>query len=302
MDLRDGYVLAQPRLTLSAVSPDTLGKGRSRLDVGLDLAATFAGAIREQGVPPSQRDPLADANAHSVSVTWTHGVRDDLDLGVRFAVHERGGGFIDPLIDEFHQATGAGETGFAHAEYDVSGPTDDGGIFDWENQGGGLADLEVQAKWRVRDGGRDGWSAALVGRATLPTGTGAYAVGGFSAGIEAAVAKRLAAHLDLFAGVGGTAWTQDEIDGVEYETFRGFGFAALEWRPVRWGSLVLEGEIASALVANVAEFSGSHPYWGVSARIDLSPCTELVLGFAENPAEFSSTADFVLHTGVTIRF
>src|SRR6185503_19615641 len=95
IEVRDAFLLAQPRLTLPAMSPDTLGCGRSSLRVGFMWSNTFGWRQSTTGEDPLIRFYMADGEARTVDATFLRGLTDDLDVGVRVPFHWRGAGVLD---------------------------------------------------------------------------------------------------------------------------------------------------------------------------------------------------------------
>lgn len=307
VEVRDPYLLAQPRLTLPATSPDTLGGGVTSVRAQFTLGNSFGWGQDETGENPPDRQFLVDGESRTLEVVAMHGVTRDLDLGVRVPLHWRGSGLTDPIIDLFHEATSFfildnERTDFRKDAYRIEGRTYGGAVFDAGDDGGvGFGDVEAIGRWRFHDGGRDGLSAALVGRLTLPTGTGPFDPGGFGAGLQVVAAHRVARAFDVFAGVGGT-WFSDTGDmGFQYEALRGQVFAAVEWRPARTWSLVFGMDWTTALVDDVVRFHPQHFIMNLAAKIDLRSDTTLEIGFIENFVHQQSTVDVAAYVGVEFR-
>ncbi len=307
VEVRDPYLLAQPRLTLPAASPDTLGCGVTSVRVQFTLGSTFGWGQSESGETPADRQFLVDGESRTLEVVAMHGVTRDLDLGLRVPLQWRGAGFTDDIIDFFHELTSFvtmdnKRKDFRTDAFRIEGRTYAGGTFDaGQDTGVGLGDVEAIGRWRFRDGGRDGTSAALVGRLTLPTGTGPFDPGGVGAGLQLVAARRIARAFDVFGGVGGT-WFSDTHDlGITYEALRGHVFAALEWRPARTWSVVFETDYATGLVEDVVRFSPDHWVLNLSAKIDLRDDLRLELGFTENLLNQQSTVDVAGYVGFELR-
>ncbi len=307
VEVRDPYLLAQPRLTLPATSPDTLGCGVTSLRAQLTSGNSFGWGQSETGESPADRQFLVDGESRTLEVVAMRGVTPDLDLGLRLPLQWRGAGWSDPLIDTFHELTSfvtmdnmRGD--FRTNAFRIEGRTYGGDVFNADRDTGtGLGDVEAIARWRFRDGGRDGTSLAAVGRVTLPTGTGPFDAGGIGVGLQVVGARRVAPKLDVFAGVGGT-WFSDTHDmGFTYEAVRGQVFAAVEWRPARTWSLVYEMDYTTALVDDVVRFHPQHFIMNLAAKIDVRPDTVLELGFIENFIHQQSTVDIAIYVGVELR-
>jgi hypothetical protein len=303
--IRDEQLLAQPRLTLPALSPDTLGRGGWTFGTSLAIANTFSYIQDVPGESPGDRRFLIDGEAWTVDVTARRGLTADLDVTVRLPVRWRGGGILDGLIDTWHRLLhlpDGGRPQFRRNAFRVEGITTSGQSFSWTNERGiGLGELEMEGRWRFRNGGRDGWSLALVGRAALPTATEPFDGNGLGLGVQVVAAHRLGSPFDLYLGAGGTAQGGDDVRGVGYERYRGWGFLAVEWRLGRRFSLVAETDAASRLIRNIDLYPGMHWIIHGSGWIELSPHTRMHLGFTEKIKNVLSNADFGLNFGMLVR-
>src|SRR5262245_30498010 len=304
-ELRDEHVLAQDRLTLPAFGPDTVGEGRWLVRTSLLWLNSFSWTQDVPGEHPGDRRFLIDGETRTLDLTVRYGVRHDLDVGLRVPVRWRGGGELDSLIDTWHRIFGlptGNRNDFLTDRFRVEGLTTDLGPFSWDDgKGTGLGNLEAETRWRFRNRGRVGWTAAFETRLAVPTGTGPFAGDGVGLGLQVVGARRLARSLDLFLGGGTVVQDGGPVRRIEYEPFRVHGFLAREWRPWRRVSLVGETDAASRLVENIDRYAGLHWMVNVSSRIDVARSTRLEIGFTENIANQLSTADFGVHFGLVLR-
>jgi len=304
-EIRDGQLLAQSRLTLPALSPQTLASGRWELRASALWSNSFSWTQDAAGETPEDRRFLIDGESASLDLTLRRGLARNLDAAVRVAVHGRGGGTLDAFIDAWHRLVKVpdGERpAFRRDAFRVEGRTTAGRPFSWNDaQGWGLGALEIEARWRVADGAGGGPSAAVVGRILLPTGTGPYARGGLGAGGQVVVEASLGRGFDLFTGLGVTAQDPAPVRGIEYQTARAHGFLALEWRVARSLSFVLETNAASRLVHNIDSYPGTHWLVNLGGRLDLGARTRLDAFLTENILSQLSTTDFALHFAVSVR-
>lgn len=303
--IHDEHLFAQPRLTLTALGPDTLGRGRWSLRVSLAWANSFSWTQDVAGEFPEDRRFLVDGESRTLDLTVARGVADGVDLAVRVPLRWRGGGVLDGLIDAWHGLVGLpdGDRGlFQRNAFRAEGRTARGARFSWSAASGcGLGGLEVGARLRLKHGDRDSWSVALVPRLILPTATGPFEGNGLAIAAQAVGAKRLAGPLDLTVGAGATAGGSRSVRGVGYARARSHGFVALEWRPGRRWSLVGETSAATRLVEGVDSYPGLHWTASLTALVDLSPRARLETGFTENIKSQLSTPDFALHFGLGVR-
>lgn len=304
LEVRDMYVLAQPRLTLPAVGPDTLGCGRSSFRAQFHWSNSFGWRQDVTGEDPGVRWYLVDGETRTVDATFLHGVAADVDLGVRLPVHGRGAGELDDVIDAFHGLVpglfkGNKREDFENDKFRVHGLLEDDTPFSQDaDKGLGLGNVEGLVRWRCLDGGRDGLSLALVGRATAPTGTAPFDTEGVEAGLQLVAAQRIATHWDLYGGVGETWYETPTFRGIRYAAWRTTVFGAVEWRFCSRGSLLFQLDYAGPLAADVANFAPDVFYTHVGVKWDLAPGTRLELGFTENLVDQQTTADVGLWVGV----
>jgi hypothetical protein len=305
VEFRDEQLLAQPRLTLPAVSPATVPPGCWSLRVAALWSSSFSWEQDVPGEMPNDRSFLIDGEALTLDATVRRGLTPRLDIGVRLPFRWRGGGALDGLIDAWHRlwkVAKGNRPDFLKNAFRIEGRLSDGTPFSWsERAGSGMGDVELETRWRFADGGAHGASAALVGRLSLPTATGPFSGSGVGAGGQLVVDTPLGDAFDLYLGAGATVQDPGPPGGVEYETGRAHGFMALEWRPSRHVSLVAETNLATRLVANIDRYPGTHWLVDVAARVDLGSKAMLDLGFTENIASQQATTDFALLVALTLR-
>jgi uncharacterized protein DUF3187 len=303
-EIRDAQLLAQPRLTLPAVSPFTTRSGAWEVQLSGLLANSFSWVQDAVGEHPETRYFLIDGEALVLDVTVRRGLARNLDVGLRIPLQKRSGGVLDGVIDWWHRVTGAPDGGrpdFLRDAYRVEGLTIPGS-FSWNDRHGfGLGDVELDARWRFVEGVGGRPSVALVGRVSLPTGTGPFSGNGVGVGGQLVLAAPLGRSFDLYTGAGLTVEDQGPVEGVLYSPVRAHGFLAVEWRPWRRVSLVAETDAASRLVDNIAYYPGVHWIVNVVGRIDLGRKTRLDAGFTENVMNQLTTTDFALYLGLTLR-
>jgi len=303
-EIRDGQLLAQPRLTLPALSPSTVGAGRWELRFAALWSNSFSWTQDVPGEKPKEREFLIDGETATLDFGLRRGLTADVDLGLRLPVHGRGGGTLDGFIDAWHRLAkvpDGNRPAFRRDVFRAEGRTRAGTPFSWDGvTGWGLGDAELELFWRVKDGGRDSASVALVARAALPTSTGPYD-GAFGAGGQVAVGVPLGGRVDVFTGLGVTAQDGAAVRSVEYETARVHGYAALEWRIARPLSLVVETNAASRLVRNIESYPGTHWLVNFGGRLDLGKRSRLDMFMTENIVSQQSTTDFALYFGLTVR-
>jgi hypothetical protein len=300
--IRDAQLLAQPRLTLPAVAAWTLAPGEWSIEASALWANSFSWTQDDPGEDPKVRLFLIDGEAVTADLTVRRGLTPRIDVGVRVPLQWRGGGTLDGFIDWWHRAfnTPDGDRPlFLKNAFRVEGVTTQEQPFSWNDHAGlGLGDLELEARYRVRDGAFRAPSLAIVGRVSLPTGTAPFDGNGLGAGAQLVGHVPLSERFDLHTGAGLTAQDPGPVRGVEYTPLRAAGFLAVEWRPWRRVSLVAETNVASRRVENIESYPGTHWYVNVTGRVDLGSRVRLDAGFTENIISQLTTTDFAFYFGL----
>lgn len=302
-EIRDEHLLAQPRLTLPATGPETLGRGQTSFRASVLWSNSFGWTQDVPGERPGDRRFLVDGETATLDLTVTRGLRDGLDVGLRLPFRWRGGGILDGLIDAWHRLLDlpdGNRPSFRQDAFRAEGLTTDGRSFSWNDERGfGLGATEAFARWRLRKGAR--WTSAVIGRLVLPTGTAPFEGNGVGLGLQWVGARRLGSAFDLSLGLGGTAQGAKRVRGVGYERFRGHGFLAIGWRPARRLGFLAETNLASRLVRDVDRYPGTH--WVINGEmlVTLSSRAILEVGFTENFASQMATTDFALQVGLRVR-
>lgn len=304
IEVREHWLLSQPRLSLPPCTPDVLPCGRSTWRLVVDRGSDFGWNQTSEGENPFLRRFLVDGEQQTMAVEWRRGLGGGFDLGVRATAMWRGAGFMDGPIDAFHEFTGLMDnirSAFRTDLFRVEGIDREGNPLSWnDEQGWGLGPAEVSLRAALPALGFGG-ATALVGRASLPTGSGPFARSGVDLGLQIVHARVLAPRLRLYAGAGATWFTEREIDGFEYRPFRPSAFMGVEWRAWARTHVVLDVVASGALLDNLAGYPSEHVYFDFGVVHHLSPRSSLEVHIRENLFDQQSTTDFGLLVGFTYR-
>lgn len=305
IESRDEFLLAQPRLTLPATSPDAVGRGRTVLRVAGDWGSDFGAQVVRIG-NANYSTFFVDDEHRSASLQASRGVSDRLTVQARLPVLWRGGGILDGLIDWWHRLThlpDGNRPQFPHGQFGLLMVEGAGKPLRWRpRQGSGLGGLELGARWSSA-ARSSGWTAALEARAQLPTATGAYVGVSPQVGAQALAARTLGRAADVYLGFGATTGPGAAgVNKVEYATVRPQGFVAFEWRPGSRISLLVETTVAGRLIENIWQFPGRHVNLRMGAKLDVGRAWRLEGGFTEGLVPQHATPDFGVFAGVVRRF
>jgi hypothetical protein len=303
--VREEFLLAETRLTLPAVLPDALARGRWRLRARVDWGNDFARDHQPEGEHPDERRYLVDGEHVVLDLELRRGLGAAIDVGLRVPLRWRGGGVLDGLIDAFHGFTkklGLPDNDrplFQRDVFRVEGRDPSGAPLSLEDTGAGLGNLEADGLWTFA--GRDRpLRASLVLRAALPTGTGPFDADGVGFGAQLLGGFRCGSW-DFGAGLGATHETAEGVERFLYERTRGHAFVSAEWRVARRIALIAETNAATRGVTNLDRLPGHAWYLGLGARLDLDSGLSIEGGFVENIAHQQATTDIAFQLALVRR-
>ena len=304
--LREEWSLAQMRLTLPIVSPDPLPAGTTELRVVVNRGNDFGWNQSQRGERPRIRRFIVDTEHTTVEGNVRYGIDRRWSAGLRVPVQYRGAGFMDGIIDWFHEATGTASNireAFYNDRYRIEGFLDSGARFSWnDSRGWGFGNVELDAQYAfLLPRCRSDWRAAVFGRVSLPTGSGPFSRNGVDLGLQVVGAKQLANRLDLYFGTGLTWFTDPELRGITYRTVRANVFAAIEWQVSRTWSLIIDSWYTSRLVKDIWRYQEAQWYIDVGAKFDLSRNCVLEIGLTENFENQQTTIDVGVFFGLEWR-
>lgn len=306
IESREEWLLAQPVLGLPACSPDALPAGRTDVRVDLDWGNDFTWEAGPGGREADLRF-LIDGEHRAAALTVRRGLGGGWTAGLRLPVRWRGGGRLDGIIDPFHNWFGFPDSGrplFPRDRLRVEGRRATGQPLVWTGtEGAGLGSLEAELHRALREPpGRHGWAVSVVTRLALPAGTGPFRDAGVAAGAQVVAACDWGSRADLFFGAGGTAASRDEREGVRYRPVRLHGFVALELRPVRGWSFLVQADLASRLVEGLERLPGRHGYLRIGSKVGIGRSWTIEAGFTEGIVDLETTTDFGVFAGLSRRF
>jgi hypothetical protein len=306
IEWHEEWLLAQPRLTLPATSPDLLVDGKTRVRLDVDWGNDFGVGQEVPGTSSADHVFLVDGEHHTLTLSLRHGLTPNLEIGIRLPVRERGGGVLDGVIEWYHGIgfPNNGRETFPQDQVRVEGRREDFLPIEWAGASGtGIGKLELDVRRGiVESSSMAGWRVSAVGRLALPTGTGTFSGGGLEFGAQLVAAHPLGKHFDLFLGAGATHSATTEYQGLVYEANRAHGFATVEWRLGHAWSFLVQVDAAGRHVLEILDYPGIHAYLRVGTKRQLGERWELEAGFGENIKHQQATTDFSVGFGLTRTF
>jgi hypothetical protein len=303
IESRDEFLLAQSLLTLPPVAAALPAPGRTELRIDVDWGNDFG--LETEGARREDVLFFVDGEHRTLAATVRRGLGGGWAVGARLPLHWRGGGWLDTVIDPFHDLFGFPDSGrslFARRRLRVEGRTREGQPVAWTGGAGtGLGSVEIEVARAIRGGGGAGPAIAVVARALLPTSGGAFADAGRGAGAQAVLSQPLGAAFDVHAGGGATVLGPAGRDGLAYARNRGHGFVALEWRPVPAWSALLQWEASSRLITDMDEYPALQLSLRLGSKVDAGRW-RLEGGFVEGIKDLDNTVDFGVFAAVGRRF
>src|SRR5262245_40957330 len=193
LESRDEFLLAQPELTLPAVTPDALARGRTRVRMAADWGNDFG--YEKRRITNSNRTLyLVDGEHRSAALQVDHGLTGAWSVHARLPVLWRGGGVLDGLIDAWHRLTGLPDSNrplYPRNELSVIALDHTLQPLHWTAPAGsGLGGLELGTRFSSPSR-TAGWTTAMEARIQLPTGTAGYERRGVQVGVQGLAAATL---------------------------------------------------------------------------------------------------------------
>ncbi len=304
IESRDEFLLAQSLLTLPPIGAALVPRGRTEVRVDGDWGNDFG----VETVPGGRLDNLrffVDGEHRTFAVAVRRGLGHGWEAGARVPGHWRGGGWLDTVIDPFHRFFGFPDSGrplYATRRLRVEGRTPERERIEWTGHGGtGLGSVELEVGKAIRSAASRGPTIAVLARVLVPTSNGAFGEGGRGAGAQAVVSQPLGASFDFHAGAGATVLGPATREGLDYERNRGFGYAALEWRPMAAWSALVQWEASSRLITSLDGYPALQLSLRIGSKVDAGRW-RLEGGFLEGIKDLDATTDFGVFAGVARRF
>jgi hypothetical protein len=305
LEWRERSLLAQGRLTLPPVSPETLPPGEMVLGMDFDWGNDLGWEQDHPGESAEGRRFLLDGEHRTLTFDVRRGVARGLDVGLRVALEWRGGGLLDGVIEWFHGFTSTlglpdnGRTSFARdllrADLRRGGEP-----LQWDDRSGThLGRVELFGRWAPF--GRPGAPVAVVARVALPTGTGPFAGGDTAVAVQLVGAHRTGRSADIYGGLGATFGSESQGGDLRYAAIRPEAFLAFERRFGRRWSALAESNAAGRLVTNVDRYPAIQWYLSLGFRFRLDRGWAFEGGFTENIMDQQATTDFGVQMGIRRR-
>lgn len=274
----------------------------------------------------SQNRLVLDAETRHGILSLRLGILDAGDIGLQIPYQWRGGGMLDPFIEDFHEAFGlsrAERNRRPQNRYLVQGTQSDLTPYELEHKGYGFSDMVLELRGKTYPGGPILPAAAATLRLRLPTGRSKFEL---SDGVDVTISLDLSKRIGhtpflIYAGLAYTYYAHAHVDGLDLLRHRGFVYVGGEWELTPWLSLVVHGWWESKrerkLFRNPSSvdrnpFSGplqeaetklgnyiSYVAFGLKARWE--PVV-VELGVVENIIDPDTTADFAILGNLTVQF
>lgn len=305
LEWREHSLLAQGRLTLPPISPDTLPPGATVLGIDFDWGNDLGWEQDQPGESTEGRSFLLDGEHRTLTFDVRRGVARGLDVGLRVPLDWRGGGLLDGVIEWFHGFTrklGLPDNGRSSFAQDLlrADLRRGGEPLQWDDRSGThLGRIELFGRWAPL--GHQAARVAVVARVAFPTGTGPFAGGATAGAVQLVGAHRTGRSADIYGGLGATFGSESQGGNLQYAAVRPEGFLAFERRFGRRWSALAESNAAGRLITNVDRYPAIQWYLSLGFRLRLDRGWALEGGFTENIMDQQATTDFGVQMGITRR-
>jgi hypothetical protein len=228
-------------------APVVTAAGVTAVHLQLDVASHFTDATNDRELI------VIDGETHRLALRFARGLGNRLEIGAELPLISHSGGFLDGLINEWHELFGLPtlgrdrvENGLLRFRYDRDGQV----LVDERASGTGIGDVLLFAGKTLERSGSS--TLTLRGQVKLPTGDAERLRG--SGGVDAAISAALSgapAEKWTFSGRLGAAYLgrADVLPDLQ-RRWAVFGTAFAGWRAFRTVSLKAQLDVLSPLHAN----------------------------------------------------
>ena len=251
-----------------------------------------------------------DAEIHDFGVRGCYGLGRGFELAGEVPLRYVSGGFLDGLIENFHDWFGIGNAGrekyprndFAF-EINPTGEPEDWSRANDGQRGWSLGNLVLSLTYELPYDSVRSARASITASVKLPTGTRTEFFGGQSLdyGLSLTVSRRFG-PVYLYVSPGMVYYFDEEVLGIQLYRWHFSGLAALEYhRAGSSHSWFLQMLMESGIAEDYAEFSDNTYELLLGCKFRLSDSMVAEIGFLENVFFFNNSPDIGLHFGVIRR-
>lgn len=297
MELQDTFLPAQLRYQAYSESAATLREGEWAVRATADWTNNLA-----------QTDTyLFDGEAVSSTLRFRYAPLRHLEIGLDVPYTARFDGTLDRFIEQVETSLDARvEARFLlprneYFAFVVDEPNRRPILIQPKEDGFG--DISLRVKGQLLEDGPLGFDASLAFALGLPTGQASFGGEGVSPSLGLHL-QRPFAHLNPFAGVAVTWYSDAVAQELRLAPYRTMTYAGLEWRPCSFFGLVLETQLYTALTRTNPPLNQPAYYYAGALRFYVTPHAMLELGAAENfgVIENRNSSDITFKSSLRLRF
>ena len=208
----------------------------------LDLANNFIEISKNN---PNGEEIVLDGESARITLDFRYGITRSIEFGIQVPYVSVSGGFLDGIIESFHDATGSSQ-GLRPVEprnrllyfYEKDGKQ----RFFRDSSLQGLGDIRLSGGWQLYQG--PAGAVALRGSLKLPTGKQFLGSGGTDLALWLTGGKTFRAgggQIAVFGGGGILGMTEGDLLPDQQRSLVWFGNIGAGWSPLSW--LAIKGQI-----------------------------------------------------------
>ena len=281
-------ILAVP----TAKSGHLLKTGQSLFELQVDIANNFTSAIH------GGESTRIDGERVTTTFSWQRAINDNWQVGAGLPWIYDSGGFLDSLIQDWHELWGLPNggrdlTGNNRLQYAYEFAQDAGSTVSLSRSGGGIGDLRLQAARSLYD--RSDRALSLHGQIKLPTGDSKFLRSSGSTDLAVGVSfsddKSLVENrLSYFVSGGGIWLGEADILANRRRQFMAFGNIGMAWEALTALCVKLQLDAHSAgydsqlseLNESVQLVMGGSVRLGENWLLDIAVSEDLVVDAAQD--------------------
>jgi hypothetical protein len=300
---RRGPIVVHPQYPTDALRPiplvdprDVVADGEWQVSLHADWANSYG-----RDFDPITGDLLflVDAETVETSLEARRGLGNGWEIGLLARADWRGGGILDGLINDVHEAIGMSSNIRDHKGE---------GLYDFVilgrrfRRGWGIADpiLFARRQWIRTE--ESPWRISTRLSVRLPAADDDFGAAMADLMASAQASYDISRRLSLYAGLTAQEGLGNDDDPLSFHRFRWGAFGALAWNIHPNVELIGQAMWASQFLTEPDRFDRTTPYAGLGVRWMPGDACAIEIAAFENLTNMRTTADIAFRIGISISF
>ncbi len=273
--------------------------GQILTDVNIEITNEFHQQIR------SDEEINLDYERAQLNLNFSYGINDDLSVGLLLPYISNSGGFLDGVIENWHDLFGLPQGGREEAprdKFDISYRNSQTNLL-VENTGSGIGDIALFLDKQLIVS--EGQKLQMRAQLKLPTGDEdqLFGSGGYGASLSLHGSKQLSEKWHSYGTLGISYLTEGDVLEDQQENIVGNAVLGMAWYPKPKLRITAQLDLNSQVYqdTDLDALNGKAGVLNISTAYRISDNTSLFLGFNEDVINKDAAPDFGINFGFQYR-